>query len=67
VRLVGEWEAKDMSRILKVTIFALMLAGCADTANKSVAANCPRDGSHLAKNCGEARTFGSMYRQATQP
>ena len=52
-----------MRPILVVAISVLMLSGCASSYQKS-AANCPRDGSHLAKNCGEARTFGSMYRGA---
>jgi len=35
VKLIEEWEARGMSRILTITLSALMLAGCADTYNIS--------------------------------
>ena len=52
-----------MKAIIAIAIATLMLSACA-SSNRLSAAGCPRDGSHLAKNCGEARTFGSMYRHA---
>lgn len=54
----------DMRAILTVILSALMLSGCASSYERSAAASCPptAGSSRLGQNCGEARTFGSMFR-----